>query len=60
MKIKLFLIIFLFFNNLNLLFASDDFFKEELNMMKKNMMSQNFYFNEILFIILKRANHIYF
>tara|TARA_B100001250_G_scaffold289855_1_gene251621 strand:- start:344 stop:775 length:432 start_codon:yes stop_codon:yes gene_type:complete len=30
MKIKLFLIIFLFFNNVNLLFASDDFFKEGL------------------------------
>ena len=30
MKIKLFLIIFLFLNHANLLFASDDFFKEGL------------------------------
>ncbi len=47
-KIKLILIVFLFLNFSNLLFAENSFFKEgKKKYNEKNMKSLSFYFNEV-------------
>ena len=59
-KLRFLLAIFVFLNFTNIVIAESNFFNEgEKNIKKKSLKTQNFYFKEILSLILKMQNHMY-
>ena len=57
---KLITVLFIVLNLMNSVLAQDTFFDEgKKNIMKRNIKNQNFYFKEVLYLILKIRSRTY-